>query len=244
VPASFAAGLTFEPPAPGAPAGSIFGMVRAAAHGPWPFAAPRPRRDMPGRCPGEPEDPAEMRACVSCCRRERQSSSFGRRAGRMRAVAGMLTCSEGTSEAEQKRPLLARATLSRSGRRARRAQITDWLAKFDSARAIARRPPPSYLRPAPGGAPRAPPPRGRARGAARPAPRPPPPARARPRARGGAADAGGDGGAAGRRAGPVGAALGQTLTRLGQTLARRDSCHPARRPWTSGRCRAAGSVGS
>jgi len=169
VPASFAAGLTFEPPAPGAPAGSIFGMVRAAAHGPWPFAAPRPRRDMPGRCPGEPEDPAEMRACVSCCRRERQSSSFGRRAGRMRAVAGMLTCSEGTSEAEQKRPLLARATLSRSGRRARRAQITDWLAKFDSARAIARRPPPSYLRPAPGGgagpAPRAPPELGRARAA-------------------------------------------------------------------------------
>jgi len=167
VPASFAAGLTFEPPAPGAPAGSIFGMVRAAAHGPWPFAAPRPRRDMPGRCPGEPEDPAEMRACVSCCRRERQSSSFGRRAGRMRAVAGMLTCSEGTSEAEQKRPLLARATLSRSGRRARRAQITDWLAKFDSARAIARRPPPSYLRPAPGGAPRAAPPRGRAPAAER-----------------------------------------------------------------------------
>ena len=29
-------------------------------------------------------------------------------------------------------------------------QISDWLAKFDSMRAVARRPPPSYLRPTEG----------------------------------------------------------------------------------------------
>jgi len=60
----------------------------------------------------------------------------------------------GWGRADSTRLLLARATIRAA--RARRAQITDWLAKFDSARAIARRPPPSYLRPAPGGAPRAP----------------------------------------------------------------------------------------
>ncbi len=99
VPASFAAGLTFEPPAPGAPTGSIFGMVRAAAAPSRPArsaaAAARPAWPTPkGAC-------GDAHACLSCCRRGRRLNAHGRRALHMRACAGMLTRGEGAGEAEQ-----------------------------------------------------------------------------------------------------------------------------------------------
>jgi len=221
VPASFAAGLTFEPPAPGAPTGSIFGMVRAAAAPSRPArsaaAAARPAWPTPkGAC-------GDAHACLSCCRRGRRLNAHGRRALHMRACAGMLTRGEGAGEAEQTVQGCC-WRVQRSGPRARAARRsrTGW---------------PSSTARAPSRAAR------RRRTCGR--------RQAARRARGAAADAGGDGGAAGRRVGPAGAALGQILsrqgqglTRLGRTLACRDRCFPGVMPlnfWLGPGCGHTGS---
>ncbi len=138
VPASFAAGLTFEPPAPGAPTGSIFGMVRAAAAPSRPArsaaAAARPAWPTPkGAC-------GDAHACLSCCQRGRRLNAHGRRALHMRTCAGMLTRGEGAGEAEQTVQGCC-WRVQRSGTRARasRRSRTGWPSSTARARSRAAR---------------------------------------------------------------------------------------------------------
>ncbi len=211
VPASFAAGLTFEPPAPGAPTGSIFGMVRAAAAPSRPArsaaAAARPAWPTPkGAC-------GDAHACLSCCQRGRRLNAHGRRALHMRTCAGMLTRGEGAGEAEQTVQGCC-WRVQRSGTRARasRRSRTGWPSSTARARSRAARRRRTCGR------------RRAARWTCRSCPG------TNPESPGASPDAPGQILA---RLGQALARLGQGLTRLGRTLACRYSCFPGAMPFNS-----------